>query len=196
MKNFKEILILLLISLVIGSFCYFRYTLYKNKKEKLRVISEQINSQSVEEINSTKSTLWSRIKGFAKEKVNINSDEDFNKKSSRENENAVIEFNVSSEYDSFIFDDSLFMFEGEQEGKIVKQVLDRMLETAIDDFYSNPSLTIKNLGNLDGTIVDDNNYISNINNVKDNIKETSKYKVSFGYNKLRTHANEVIIEKI
>ena len=70
-----------------------------------------------------------------------------------------------------------------------------MIETASDDFYSNPSLTVKNFGYLDGTIIDDANYISNIQSVKNSINDNNTYNISFGYNKLKSIANEVIIEK-
>lgn len=191
-NNFKEILLIIAIFLIIVVFCYIRYSLYLRKKEALKPYSEQLTSQSVEEINSQKSTLWQRIKNFGKEK--INADGSLAKKSS-DDTNTLIHFDVSSEYNSFIFDDGLYMFDGEQNGEVVKDVLDRMIQDAADDFYSNPSLTVKNVGGISETFLDDESYVSNIEKIKKVIKDTDIYNVSFGYNKLKTYANEVIIEK-
>ena len=198
-NNLVEFICLLFIFLIIASFCIIRYQLYKNKQETIKPYREALTSQSTEEINEQKSTLWTRIKKFAGDKVNINEIKK-TAKAKKENKNSddtntLIHFDVSSEYNSFIFDDTLLVFAGEQNGKTVRQVLGRMIETASDDFYSNPSLTVKNFGYLDGTIIDDANYISNIQSVKNSINDNNTYNISFGYNKLKSIANEVIIEK-
>lgn len=199
MKKFfgslKELFCLLLIFLIIAGFCVIRYKLYKNKQEALKPYKEALTSQTTEEINSQKSTLWTRIKNFAGNKVNI----DGAKKAAEANKNSddtntLIHFDVSSEYDSFIFDDTLLMFSGIQSGKTTQGVVDRMIETASDDFYSNPSLTVINFGG-DRTILDDGNYISNLQEIRNSISENSTYDISFGYNKTKSVANEVIITK-
>ena len=190
--NLKELILLILILLVIAGFFYIRYALYLRKKEALKPYSEQLTSQSVEEINAQKSTLWQRIKDFGKE--TIHADGSLERKP-KEDENALIEFNVSSEYNSFVFDDRLLMYEGEQKGSKVKTVLETMIQDAADEFYSNPSLTVQNIGEMEGTFLDDEAYVSNVTAVKDAINDDEMYNISFGYNKLKTSANEVIIEK-
>lgn len=195
-NNMKEIFLLLLIFLIIGGFCYLRYFLYKQKKEALRPYSEQLTSQSVEEINAAKSTLGTRVKGFFGNVVNIDGTaRKSSSDASNDDSNTLIHFDVSSEYDSFIFDDSLFMYEGKQNGSNVKTVLDTIIKGAQDDFYSNPKVTIKNFGVSDTTIEDGGEYISRLVSVKNQINESSTYNISFGYSKLKAYVNEVIIEK-
>lgn len=194
--SLKELFCLLLIFLIIAGFCIIRYRLYKNKQEALKPYKEALTSQTTEEINAQKSTLWTRIKNFAGSKVNIDGAKKAAEASKEDDgdTNTLIHFDVSSEYDSFIFDDTLLMFAGEQSGATVQGVLDRMIETASDDFYSNPSLTVRNFGG-DTTYLDDANYISNLQAVRNSVGADGTYDVSFGYNKLKSVANEVIITK-
>lgn len=204
-NHLAEFICLLVIFLIIAGFCIIRYQLYKNKQEAIKPYREALTSQSIEEINSQKSTLWPRIKDFAKSKVKaieniVNGDSSEKSttsiaKKTDDNTNTLLHFDVSSEYDSFIFDNTLFMFEGDQSGKTVKHVLDRMIETAGDELLSNPNLTVKNMGVLNGTILDDTNYISKIETIRNNIIDEDTYNISFGYNKLKPYVNEVIIEK-
>ena len=195
-NSLKELFCLILIILIIVGFCVIRYQLYKRKQEALKPYREALTSQTTEEINSQKSTLWTRIKNFAGEKVNISGIKKTreNVKSNNDDTNTLLHFDVSSEYDSFIFDDTLLMFAGEQSGKTVQIVLDRMIETASDDFYSNPSLTVINFGG-NRTVLDDANYISNLQNIRNSVGSDGTYNISFGYNKIKSIANEVIIEK-
>ena len=196
-ENIKEFIALLVILIAVIGVFGGKYLYDKNRKEKLKPYSELLTSQTAEEINSTKSTLWSRIKGGVGNFVNV----DKNSKQDTEivpeqddNGNTLIHFDVSGEYNSFIFDDRIVMFEGEQNGTIVKKVLDLMLEDAEDDYYSNPKLTVTNIGGFEGTIEDGTEYISNLSAIKDRINNDGKYNISFGYNKTKTTANEVIIE--
>lgn len=196
-ENIKEIIALLVLLLVIGGVFYGKYIYNKNRKEKLREYSAQLTSQSAEEINSTKSTLWSKIKGGVGNFVHVdNNSENSTKTASNKNSNTntLIHFDVSSEYNSFIFDDRLLMFDGEQDGSNVINTLDIMLKDATDDYYSNPKITVRNIGGIEGTFEDNAEYISNLNNIKNIINENGKYNISFGYNKTKTTANEVIIE--
>lgn len=190
--NLKEIILLILILLVIAGFFYIRYSLYLRKKEALRPYSQQLTSQSAEEINAQKSTLWERIKNFGKETIHADGSLEKNKS---DDTNTLLHFDVSSEYNSFIFDDRLYMFEGKQSGENALVVLNTMIEDATEDFYSNPSLTARNIGGITGTFLDGESYISNLTAVRDAINSGDTYNISFGYNKLKTYANEVIIEK-
>lgn len=196
-ENLKEIIALLVILLAIFGVFYGKYAYNKNKKEKLSQYSSELTSQSIEEINSTKSTLWPRIKGSVGNFVhsNKNSENSTDIVSGQdENNNTLIHFDVSSDYNSFVFDDRLMMFDGDQNGATVTNVLDIMLADAEDDYYSNPKVTVKNIGGIEGTFENDSEYISNLNTIKNSINQSGKYNISFGYNKTKTTANEVIIE--
>lgn len=219
LKNFTDFIYLLLIFIIILGYCLIKYTIYKNKQETLKPYKEILTSQTTEEINSQKSTLWPRIKDFTKGKLKVDDNKKNNyykdttnnnsfanlytnselnsnlKSSSNDNTNTLIHFNVPSEADSFIFDDALLMYEGEQKGGNVKSLLNRMIETAEDVYFSNTILTVKNIGNIDKTVLDDSNYKANIIEIKNNINENDIYNVYFGYNKLKSCVNEIIIEK-
>ena len=196
-EKIKELLALLVILLAIAGIFYGKYAYTKNKKEKLAKYSAELTSQTREEINSTESTLWSRIKGGVGNFVHVDKSNENNAEAvanSEGNQNTLINFNVSGEYDSFVFDDRLLIYEGNQNGSYVKGALGIMIADITDDYYSNPKLTVKNVGGFEGTIEDDANYTENLNNVLHSIDNNKIYNVSFGYNKTKTIANEVIIE--
>ena len=196
-ENLKEVVALLVILLAIAGIAYGKYAYNKSKKEKLAKYSSELTSQTIEEINSTKSTLWPRIKGSVGNFVHINKNSENDTKiiSDQDDDgNTLIHFDVSSEYNSFVFDDRLLMFEGDQNGKTVVNVLTIMLADVEDDFYSNPKITVRNIGGIEGTFEDNAEYISNLSSIKNSINENGKYNISFGYNKTKTTANEVIIE--
>ena len=196
-QNIKEIIALCIILLAIFGVFYGKYAYNKNRKEKLKPYASELTSQTAEEINSTKSTLWPRIKGSVGNFVHSDKNsESANKTVSDQDDdgNTLIHFDVSSEYNSFVFDDRLLMFDGEQDGNTVIRVLETMLSDAEDDYYSNPKITVRNIGGIEGTFENNSDYISNLNTIKNSINQNGKYKISFGYNKTKTTANEVIIE--
>ena len=199
-ENVKEIIALLVIILLIAGVFGAKYIYNKNRKEKLQEYSKQLTSQSSEEINSTKSTLWQRINNFAGNVVHIDktpkeevASEPAESESSEE-QNTLINFDLPSEYNSFVFDDRLLMYGGEQNASLTRTVLSIMIEDAINDFYSNPKLTVRNIGGFDGTIENNEDYISNLNSIKSQLDDNLMYNISFGYNKTKSVANEVIIE--
>lgn len=196
-ENIKELIALLVILLAIAGICYGKYAYTKNKKEKLAKYSAELTSQTREEIDSTESTLWSRIKGGVGNIVHIDKSNENNTEAIANdggNQNTLINLDVPGEYDSFVFDDRLLIYEGNQKGSYVKGALGIMIADTTDDYYSNPKLTVKNVGGFNGTIEDDANYTENLNNVLHSIDNNKTYNVSFGYNKTKTIANEVIIE--
>ena len=106
-----------------------------------------------------------------------------------------------NEYDTYNFDLSILLFEGEKEGREVVKLLDRLLNISDDRLYTNTTVTYKNRGNVVKTCTysyethDRNSYISSLMDVKNSISDNSKYNISFGYNKFKTHVNEIIIDK-
>ena len=109
--------------------------------------------------------------------------------------------NINKQYDTYNFDNSLLLYEGENKGKSIITLLDKLLNNSNNNLYTNTTITIKNLGSLDKTIsysYKDNNieeYKNNLEEVKNNIISEDIYIVSFGYSKRKTHVNEIIIEK-
>ena len=93
------------------------------------------------------------------------------------------------------------LFEGEQKGNRIIDLLDKLIKNADDDLYTNTKVTIRNINSSSETIeyfynVDNKEeYKSKLNNVKNFINSDNNYIVSFGYSKYKSHVNEIIIEK-
>ena len=104
----------------------------------------------------------------------------------------------SKKYDTYNFDDFALLYEGDNVGSKIVDLLNKLIKNADDEFYTNTSVTIKNMGSLDGTITyspENDEYKLKLEDVKNNIIKNDEYNVSFGYSKFKTHVNEIIIEK-
>ena len=136
-----------------------------------------------------------------KDKINYNKIKDkFKSFFSKKDNNGTSEENTKV-YDTYNFDDSLLLYEGKNSASETKLLLERLIQNANSNLYTNTTVTAKNFSSLNITTeysYKDNNieeYVSNLEKIKNSIDENSEYIVSFGYSKYKTHVNEVIIEK-
>lgn len=104
---------------------------------------------------------------------------------------------IDADYDPFYFDDNLLLYEGKQNGNMVRSMINRLIDNTNQELFSYVDVTIKNFGSLDGKISFTNkeDYVSRLMSVRNSIEDNGKYNISYGYSKYKTHVNEVIIEK-
>jgi len=102
----------------------------------------------------------------------------------------------NKDYNAYNFDDAILLYEGEQTKSGVEVVLDKLITNAEGDFFSRPSVEIKNFKSENREIVYTNKeeYISDLKNIKNSLSEEN-YEISFGYNFLHTAVNKIIITK-
>jgi hypothetical protein len=100
------------------------------------------------------------------------------------------------DYNAYNFDDSILMYEGDQNINGVNAVLERLIIDADDSFYSKPSVTLENFGNNNSIVyTDSEEYKSALNDIKNNLEDGASYNISFGYTALHAIVNEIIITK-
>ena len=190
-RNLLIILLLLFIGITIyGAVKYFKEQ-FENKKNASSnyTIYEKNEKSNIDKINDGLNNLFKKNK-------NNNSDD-----SSNYSDTDISYENIDEQYNTYNFDDSLLLYEGINDGDRIISLLNRLIRNADDKLYTNTSVTIKNFGSLDKKIdysYKENNideYKNSLIEIRNNIVENEKYVVSFGYNKYKTHVNEIIIEK-
>ena len=184
LKKILKTIFFILLALLIGviGFGYFNFVKdkYFNK-----------NNNSV--INNYNNTINIENNDSNKDNSNKNDDNKSNSnKKSNNNQN-----DVNKQYDTNTFDLSILLYEGENEGDTVRKVLERVIENANNNLYSNTSVTLKNVGTASYSYELDNkdDYINDLEIIRNSISETGKYNISFSYSKLKSHVDEIIIEQ-
>ena len=101
----------------------------------------------------------------------------------------------NTDYNTFYFDDSLLMFEGEDKnGYDAQAVLNRMLSTAEGQMFSRPDMdfeTSDTIYKIQYVTLDE--YVEALKTVRDMINLNGNYSISFNYGKLHAIAREVVI---
>ena len=97
----------------------------------------------------------------------------------------------SKEYDSFTLDDRILLYEGDLNSDSMNKLIDILLEDIESTAFTKLDI------NLNGTELsyydDKENYISNLNNFKNSIKQENNYYVEFEYNGIRSSIDKIIV---
>lgn len=197
-KLFKvlKVLFFLLIASLVGVIGYGAFNHFKIQSQNEKMQNSNYIIYEKEE-KSNKDKIVDNVKNFFNRKKD-KSEASFTDDDSKSNNNDI---NVPAEYNTYNFDDSILLFEGEQKGNRIIELLDRLIKNADDDLYTNTKVTIRDINSNTETIeysynIDNKEeYKGKLNNVKNFINSDNNYIVSFGYSKYKSHVNEIIIEK-
>ena len=199
--KFLKILFWLLLLLLIGIIIYGAYNHFKEQYNEKKNIKNNYTYYEKNE-KSNKDKIVDNIKNFFDKNKTDNNDSDIDSNNSDNTDNINnSDANINAEYNTYNFDLSILLFEGEQKGNRIIELLDRLIKNADDNLYTNTKVSTKNINsNLEiieysYKIDNKDEYKTKLENVKNSINSDSLYEVSFGYSKHKSHVNEIIIEK-
>lgn len=204
MKLLKKILKCILICLAIFLAIVFynelikpMYLKYQDKKSAYVVDT----SGELATRKDPNKTLLSRLKNaiFGEDDKNSSSNND-NENRVSNNDNGPQDKDTSSlvgEYNAFIVDDRILLYEGEVKGNFVKSLLGVLIEDIDIDTYSKVDVGFKNVNGLSASEISYSNldlYKNVLNQAINNIDLNGEYVVSYEYTNTKTNIEKVIIE--
>ena len=195
--KFLKVIFILIVTTLVAVIGYGAYNHFKAQSQNKKTQNSNYVIHEKEE-KSNKDKIIDNVKNFFNRKKDKSEASSFTEDDNKSNNNDI---NVPAEYNTYNFDDSILLFEGEQKGNRIIELLDRLIKNADDDLYTNTKVTIRNINSSSETIeysynIDNKEeYKGKLNNVKNFINSDNNYIVSFGYSKYKSHVNEIIIEK-
>lgn len=100
---------------------------------------------------------------------------------------------------AFTLDDRILLYEGNQNSKFIKYLIDILIEDMDNKLYSKVDVRIENIDDsVNGDIKFENDkdrYSQVLHKLKEVISNDSNYNVKFEYNTIKTIVNKVIITK-
>ena len=197
MKMFKKLIkwvfwIFLIIALVVLIGYLQMYVFYKDKNDKAdksKKVSSSENSDSFTDssdsaginVSNEVDKLGNIIKGTASDVI----------------EEVKTPIDRKTEFNQYNFDDRILLYEGEQLGGAVNNLIDLLIKNTEDSMFSRPNVTLYNgdMGEIQVLYSDVYKYVDDLNEVKSMIFGGKRYEISFGYGPLHAVVNEIIITK-
>ena len=196
MGKMKKLLKWLLILLVISLFLYLVIFLMDKVLVKLK---EKYGDYSTIRFGQKDHT--SSYSSTSKESDNTKNNGTDSKSSNEEGSSTGNNSKLNSAdttYSPFNLDDVILLYEGKQNGSNIKVLMQRLIDNTDQTLYSYVTVSPKNVGGLSESIIytDKDSYCASLQSLIDVLEENTYYRISFGYNNLKTHVNEIIIENI
>lgn len=199
MHLIKKILKIFLIILLIGTISFTIYRYYKLKKENKL---EKVFSRKETNLTSADLGNYADANNYLEDSEKSDtdtSDEDISKENNSSNEKYVVEEkNYDNYHNQFNFDNRLLLYEGKQQSKATKEAIDILIKDVDDPLYSKPEIVFENFNGLTSNKITSENleeYKAVLIEAQNLLGENS-YIFSFEYNKLKTYANKVIIQRV
>lgn len=199
MHLIKKILKIFLIILLIGAISFTIYRYYKLKKENKL---EKVFSRKETNLTSADLGNYADANNYLEDSEKSDtdtSDEDISKENNSSNEKYVVEEkNYDNYHNQFNFDNRLLLYEGKQQSKATKEAIDILIKDVDDPLYSKPEIVFENFNGLTSNKITSENleeYKAVLIEAQNLLGENS-YIFSFEYNKLKTYANKVIIQRV